>query len=92
MRDRLTLPPSSLSLLTPCPVLAASVPLLDEETDATQREPSHSPLKPTKPLPAPPPPPILFPFPEIPVPPNDLPLILCLNGHFELKKVSILNQ
>ena len=58
MRDRLTLPPSSLSLLTPCPVLAASVPLLDEETDATQREPSHSPLKPTKPLPAPPPPPI----------------------------------
>ena len=36
--------------------------------------------------------PILFPFPEIPVPPDDLPLILCLNGHFELKKVSILSQ
>ncbi|KAI4577404.1 hypothetical protein MJT46_003239 [Ovis ammon polii x Ovis aries] len=32
--------------------------------------------------------PILFPFPEIPVPPNDLPLILCLNSHFDLKKTA----
>lgn len=28
----------------------------------------------------------LFPFPESPVPPNYLPLILCLNGHFDLRE------